>query len=76
VDDLEVVVREQLSPSALASAEDLGRGEVLQVPVVGVNDARMSSTLQVSTPLPDGHDDCEHLLVVDLVVELCGRELA
>src|SRR5690349_10223792 len=47
VDDLEVVVGKELGPSGLASAEDLGRGEVLEVPVVRENGERVSRALQV-----------------------------
>ena len=76
VDDLEVVVGEEFGPSRLSPVEDLGRGEVLEVPVVGVDGEGMRRALEVGAPLLDGHDDGEHLLVVDLVVELWGRELA
>jgi hypothetical protein len=76
VDDLEIVVGEKFGPSGLSSVENLGRGEVLEIPVVRVDSERMCSSLEVSTPFLDGCDDSEHLFVVDLVVELCSSEFA
>src|SRR6516165_8189134 len=76
VDDVEVVVAKQLRPPRLSPVENLGRGEILEILVVRVNREGVGSTLQIRAPFLESDDDGEHLLVVDLVVQLGGRELA
>ena len=52
-----------------------GRGEVLQVLVVGVDLDRCSDTFDVDPPLLEGFHDNQQLLVVDRIVELRRSEL-
>jgi len=61
-------------PSGLPLVQLLGRHEVLQVLVVCPDLALMFHALDKVPPLLEGSDDCQHLLVVDLIVPFNGRE--
>ena len=52
----------------------LGRHEVLQVLVVRPNLALMFRAFDKVPPLLEGSDDCQHLLVVDLIVPFDGGQ--
>ena len=66
--ECEVEAGEVESPSGLPPVQLLGRHEVLQVLVVRPNLTLMFRALDKVLPLLEGSDDCQHLLVVDLVV--------
>src|SRR6201996_1297027 len=57
-------------PLSLPPVEMLGLLEVLQIFVVGPDLHRVFSALEEMPPLLECANDCEHLLVVDLVVAL------
>jgi len=66
--ECEVEAEEVERPSGLPPVQLLGRHEVLQVLVVHRDLALMFRTLDKVPPLLEGSDDCQHLLVLDLVV--------
>jgi len=61
-------------PSGLPPVQLLGHHEVLQVLVVRPNLALMFRAFDKVPPLLDGSDDCQHLLVVDLIVLFDGGQ--
>jgi len=66
--ECKVEVGEVERPSGLPPVQLLGRHEVLQVLVVRPDLALMFCTFDKVPPLLEGSDDCQHLLVVDLIV--------
>lgn len=70
--DFEVKVGEELKPADLATDEELGGHEILQVSVVREDLYAGASGLKVREPFFKAADDSEQLLVIDLVVTL-GR---
>jgi len=61
-------------PSGLPPVQLLGRHEVLQVLVIRPDLALMFCAFDEVPPLLEGSDDCQHLLVVDLIVPLYRGE--
>jgi len=72
--ECEVEAGEVERPSGLPLVQLLGRHEVLQVLVVRPDLALMFRALDEVPPLLEGSDDCQHLLVMDLVVLLDGGQ--
>jgi len=66
--ECKVEVGEVERPLGLPPVQLLGCHKVLQVLVVRPDLALMFRTLNKVLPLLEGSDDCQHLLVVDLVV--------
>src|SRR6266481_8996065 len=48
--------------------KDLGRGKVLEVPVIGDNIDRDSRALKVMSPMFEGFKNCEELFVMNVIV--------
>src|SRR5882724_1131057 len=67
-----IETREVFRPAYLATSEQFGGREVLQVLVVGQHEHNVCGSLQVVVPLLEGLENSQELLVVDLVVELGG----
>ena len=72
--ECEVEAGEVERPSGLPPVQLLGRHEVLQVLVVRPDLTLMFHALNKVPPLLEGSDDCQHLLVVDLVVPFDGGQ--
>ena len=72
--DGEVELGEVLRPAGLMAGQDLGAGEVLQVLVVGDHIDRRGGALDVMSPVLEGLEDGQQLLVVGIVVQLRGRQ--
>jgi len=72
--ECEVEAGEVERPSGLPPVQLLGRHEVLQVLVVRPDLALMFRAFDKVLPLLEGSDDCQHLLVVDLVVPFDGEQ--
>jgi len=72
--EYKVEVGEVEGPSGLPPVQLLGRHEVLQVLVIRPDLALMFRALNEMPPLLEGSDDCQHLLVMDLIVPLDGGE--
>ncbi|KAG6894983.1 hypothetical protein C0992_003658 [Termitomyces sp. T32_za158] len=70
----EVKVGKVQEPPSLAMVELLGRPEVFQVLVVCPNFKLVPRTFQEVTPLLQGPDDGQHLIVVNLVIVFHGIE--
>ena len=68
--ECEVEAGEVERPSGLPLVQLLGRHEVLQVLVVHPDLALVFHAFDKVPPLLEGSDDCQHLLVVDLIVPL------
>jgi len=66
--ECEIEAGEVEGPSGLPPVQLLGRHEVLQILVVRPDLALMFRAFDKVPPLLEGSDDCQHLLVVDLVV--------
>jgi len=72
--ECELEVGEVEGPSGLPPVQLLGCHDILQVLVVRPDLALMFCTLDKVLPLLEGSDDCQHLLVVDLIVPFDGRQ--
>ena len=72
--ECEVEAGEVERPSGLPPVQLLGCHEVLQVLVVCPDLALMFRALDKVLPLLEGLDDCQHLLVVDLLVPFDGGQ--
>ena len=70
----EVKAGEVERPSGLPLVQLLGCHGVLQVLVVRPDLALMFHALDKVLPLLEGSDDCQHLLVLDLIVPLIGGQ--
>jgi len=68
--ECEVEAREVKRPSGLPLVQLLGCHEILQVLVVCPDLTLMFCALNKVPPLLEGSDNCQHLLVMDLVVPL------
>ena len=66
--ECEIEAGEAEGPSGLPPVQLLGHHEVLQVLVVRPDLTLMFCAFDKVPPLLEGSDDCQHLLVVDLVV--------
>ena len=56
------------------AGQDLGAGEVLQVLVVGDHVNRKGGALKVMSPVLEGLEDGQQLLVMGIIVQLWGRQ--
>jgi len=72
--ECEVEAAEVERPLGLPPVQLLGRHEVLQVLVVCPDLTLMFRALNKVPPLLEGSDDCQYLLVVDLVVPFNGGQ--
>jgi len=72
--ECKVEAREVKRPLGLPSVQLLGCHEILQVLVVHPDLTLMFCTLDKVPPLSEGSDNCQHLLVVDVVVLLYGGQ--
>src|SRR6266481_5916759 len=66
--DDEVETRKVFRPTCLMARKDLGRGKVLEVPVISDNVDQDSRTLKVMLPTFEGFKNCEELFVVNIIV--------
>ena len=71
-DDVKVLEEER--PASLVMREFVRVFEIWQVFMVSENGDRMEGALQVLFPFPQGKDDSEKLLIIDIIVLFCGRE--
>ena len=72
--DGEVELGEVLRPAGLTAGQDLGAGEILQVLVVGDHIDRRGGTLKVVSPVLEGLEDGQELLVMGIIVQLRGGQ--
>ena len=72
--DGEVELGEVLQPMGLMAGQDLGAGEVLQVLVVGDHVNQRGGALKVMSPVLEGLEDGQQLLVMGIIVQLRGRQ--
>ena len=72
--DGEVELGEVLRPVGLMVGQDLGAGEVLQVLVVGDHINQRGGALEVMSPLLEGLEDGQQLLVMSIIVQLRGGQ--
>src|SRR5579859_8060490 len=75
-DDLEVEAGQLLCPSGLAPIVHLGLRKPQEVAMVGEDDCLVTQSLEIMAVAIHGLHDCQHLLVVDLIVEFRQIELA
>ena len=68
--DGEVELGEVLRPAGLMAGQDLGAGEVLQVLVVSDHIDWRGGALKVMSPVLEGLEDGQQLLVMGIVVQL------
>ena len=68
--DGEVELEEVLQPAGLTVGQDLGAGEILQVLVVSDHIDRRGRALEVMSPVLEGLEDGQQLLVMGVVVQL------
>ena len=54
--------------------QDLGAGEILQVLVVGDHIDQRGGTLEVVSPVLEGLEDGQQLLVMGIIVQLRGGQ--
>ena len=76
VQDGVVLCNESSRPPSMPPGCSTGRGEVLQVLVIGVDPDRSSNSFDVDSPLLKRLHHSQQLLIVDRVVELRRSELA
>ena len=72
--DGEVELGEVLRPAGLMAGQDLGAGEILQVLVVGDHIDRRGGALKVVSPVLEGLEDGQELLVMGIIVQLRGGQ--
>ena len=72
--DDKVELGEVLQPAGLMAGQDLGAGEVLQVLVVSDHINWRGRALEVMSPVLEGHNDGQQLLVMGVVVQLRGGQ--
>ena len=72
--DGEVELGEVLQPAGLTVGQDLGAGEILQVLVVGDHIDWRGGTLEVVSPVLEGLEDGQELLVMGIIVQLGGGQ--
>ena len=72
--DGEVELGEVLRPAGLTAGQDLGAGEILQVLVVGDHIDQRGGTLEVVSPVLEGLEDGQELLVMGIIVQLRGGQ--
>ena len=72
--DGEVELGEVLRPAGLMVGQDLGAGEVLQVLVVGDHIDWRGRALEVMSPVLEGLEDGQQLLIMGIVVQLRGGQ--
>ena len=72
--DGEVELGEVLQPAGLTAGQDLGAGEILQVLVVGDHIDWRGGTLEVVSPVLEGLEDGQQLLVMGIIVQLRDRQ--
>jgi len=72
--DGEVELGEVLRPAGLMAGQDLGAGEILQILVVGDHVDQSGRALKVVSPVLEGLEDGQKLLVMGVIVELRGRQ--
>ena len=58
----------------LTAGQDLGAGEILQVLVVGDHIDQRGRTLEVVSPVLEGLEDGQELLVMGIIVQLRGSQ--
>ena len=74
VDDNLVELGEVLQPAGLTVGQDLGAGEILQVLVVSNHINQRGRVLEVVSPVLEGLEDGQKLLVMGVIVQLRGRQ--
>ena len=72
--DGKVELGEVLQPMGLMAGQDHGAGEVLQVLVVGDHVDQRGGALKVMSPVLEGLEDGQQLLVMGIIVQLRGRQ--
>ena len=72
--DGEVELGEVLRPVGLMAGQDLGAGEIFQVLVVGDHIDWRGGALKVVSPVLEGLEDGQQLLVMGVIVQLRGRQ--
>ena len=60
----------------MMAIENLGRGEVLQIPMITEDCYLMLSTMKITTPSLECSDNSQKFLIIDIIVNLSRRELA
>ena len=66
--DGEVELGEVLRPAGLTAGQDLGAGEILQILVVGDHVDRSGGALKVVSPVLEGLEDGQKLLVMGVII--------
>ena len=56
------------------AGQDLGAGEVLQVLVVSDHIDQRGGALEVMSPVLEGLEDCQELLVMGVIIQLRGGQ--
>ena len=72
--DGDVELGEVLRPVGLTAGQDLGAGEILQVLVVSDHIDWRGRALEVMSPVLEGLEDGQQLLVMGVVVQLRGGQ--
>ena len=72
--DGKVELGEVCRPAGLMVGQDLGAGEILQVLVVGDHIDHRGRALEVMSPVLEGLEDGQQLLVMGIIVQLRGRQ--
>ena len=72
--DGKVELGEVLQPVGLMVGQDFGAGEILQVLVVGDHINQRGGTLKVVSPVLEGLEDGQKLLVMGIIVQLRGGQ--
>ena len=72
--DGKVELGEVLRPVDLMAGQDLGAGEILQVLVVGDHIDQRGRALEVVSPVLEGLEDGQELLVMGIIVQLRGGQ--
>ena len=72
--DGKVELGEVLRPAGLTAGQDLGAGEILQVLVISDHIDQRGGTLKVVSPVLEGLEDGQQLLVMGIIVQLRGGQ--
>ena len=72
--DGKVELGEVLRPAGLMVGQDLGAGEVLQVFVVGDHIDWRGGALKVMSPVLEGLEDGQQLLVMGIIIQVRGGQ--